>query len=53
MGSLAGSGGLTVANQIYNRFKASGKPLNEKDIAVVDAAEYHFYQVGSCASLVS
>ena len=40
-----GSGGLTVASQIYNRFKAAGKPLNEGDIAIVDAAEYHFYQV--------
>ncbi|KAI0928755.1 hypothetical protein AcW1_005907 [Taiwanofungus camphoratus] len=42
----AGSGGLTVANQIYNRFKAAGTPLNKEDIAVVDAAEYHYYQPG-------
>ena len=40
-----GSGGLTVANQIYNRFRAAGKPLNEADILVLDAAEYHYYQV--------
>ena len=43
--SLAGSGGLTVANQIYNRFKSAGKALNPGDIAIVDAAEYHYYQV--------
>ncbi|KAF9005614.1 FAD/NAD(P)-binding domain-containing protein [Cyathus striatus] len=42
----AGTGGLTVANQIYNRFKAAGKPLNAGDIAVIDAAQYHYYQPG-------
>ncbi|KAH9901311.1 FAD/NAD-P-binding domain-containing protein [Cubamyces lactineus] len=42
----AGSGGLTVANQIYNRFKSAGKALNPGDIAIVDAAEYHYYQPG-------
>ncbi|KAI0670455.1 FAD/NAD-P-binding domain-containing protein [Trametes maxima] len=42
----AGSGGLTVANQIYNRFKSAGKALNEGDIAILDAAEYHYYQPG-------
>ncbi|KAF8654117.1 hypothetical protein AX16_003649 [Volvariella volvacea WC 439] len=42
----AGSGGLSVANQIYNRFKAAGKSLNPGDIAIVDAAEYHYYQPG-------
>ncbi|KAF9264715.1 FAD/NAD(P)-binding domain-containing protein [Marasmius fiardii PR-910] len=42
----AGSGGLSVANQIYHRFKAAGKSLNYGDIAVVDAAEYHYYQPG-------
>ncbi|OSX65221.1 hypothetical protein POSPLADRAFT_1178892 [Postia placenta MAD-698-R-SB12] len=42
----AGSGGLTVANQIYNRFRAAGTPLNEGDIAIVDAADYHYYQPG-------
>ncbi|EIW85220.1 sulfide-quinone oxidoreductase [Coniophora puteana RWD-64-598 SS2] len=41
-----GSAGLTVANQIYNRFKAGGKALNSDDIAVVDAAEFHYYQPG-------
>jgi len=41
-----GSGGLSVAHQIYNRFKAAGKPLNEGDIAIVDGAEYHYYQPG-------
>ncbi|KAI0709114.1 FAD/NAD-P-binding domain-containing protein [Earliella scabrosa] len=39
-----GSGGLNVANQIYNRFKSAGKALNEGDIAILDAAEYHYYQ---------
>lgn len=42
----AGSGGLTVANQIYNRFKAAGKPLNAGDVVVLDAADYHYYQPG-------
>ncbi|KAL1947776.1 hypothetical protein VTO73DRAFT_13500 [Trametes versicolor] len=42
----AGSGGLTVANQIYNRFKSAGKALNKGDIAILDAAEYHYYQPG-------
>ncbi|KAG1831805.1 sulfide-quinone oxidoreductase [Suillus variegatus] len=43
----AGSGGLTVANQIYNRFKAAGKPLNAGDVVVLDAADYHYYQVST------
>lgn len=43
----SGSGGLTVANQIYNRFKAAGKPLNPGDVGVLDAAEYHYYQVSA------
>ena len=43
--TLAGSGGLSVAHQIYNRFKAAGKPLNRGDVAIVDGAEYHYYQV--------
>ncbi|KZT11374.1 sulfide-quinone oxidoreductase [Laetiporus sulphureus 93-53] len=42
----AGSGGLNVANQIYNRFRAAGTPLNKGDIAIVDGAEYHYYQPG-------
>ncbi|KAI0781014.1 FAD/NAD-P-binding domain-containing protein [Trametes elegans] len=42
----AGSGGLLAANQIYNRFKQAGKALNEGDIAILDAAEYHYYQPG-------
>jgi len=41
-----GSGGLSVAQQLYNRFKDAGKPLQAGDIAVVDAAEYHNYQPG-------
>ncbi|EIW76249.1 sulfide-quinone oxidoreductase [Coniophora puteana RWD-64-598 SS2] len=41
-----GSGGLSVANQIYNRFKAAGKTLNNDDIAIIDAAEFHYYQPG-------
>lgn len=40
-----GSGGLSVANQIHDRFKAAGKPLNDGDVAIVDGAEYHYYQV--------
>jgi len=45
---LAGSGGLSVAHQIYDRFRAAGKPLGEGDVAIVDAAEYHYYQVRPC-----
>ncbi|GLB34991.1 putative protein with domain-containing protein [Lyophyllum shimeji] len=41
-----GSGGLSVAHQIYNRFKRTGRPLNDGDVAVVDGAEYHYYQPG-------
>ncbi|KIY50900.1 FAD/NAD(P)-binding domain-containing protein [Fistulina hepatica ATCC 64428] len=42
----AGSGGLSVANQIYNRFKLAGKALNDGDVAVMDAATEHYYQPG-------
>lgn len=42
----AGSGGLTVAQQIYDRFKAAGTPLNAGDITIVDGANYHYYQPG-------
>ncbi|KAF7338328.1 Pyr-redox-2 domain-containing protein [Mycena venus] len=41
-----GSGGLSVANQIYNRFKAAGKALNPGDVAIVDPADNHYYQPG-------
>ncbi|TFK42619.1 FAD/NAD(P)-binding domain-containing protein [Crucibulum laeve] len=41
-----GSGGLSVANQIYDRFKTTGKPLKGSDVAIVDAEEYHYYQPG-------
>jgi len=34
-----------VAHQIYNRFKAAGKPLNAGDIAIIDSANDHYYQV--------
>jgi NADPH-dependent 2,4-dienoyl-CoA reductase/sulfur reductase-like enzyme len=37
---------LSVANQIYDRFKAAGKPINAGDIAIIDASENHFYQPG-------
>ena len=40
-----GSGGLSVARQIYNRFEAAGKPLADGDIGIVDGAEDHYYQV--------
>ncbi|CAE6416834.1 unnamed protein product [Rhizoctonia solani] len=42
----AGSGGLSVANQIYNRFKKGGQSLGDGDVAVVDGAEWHHYQPG-------
>ncbi|KAF8507244.1 hypothetical protein JB92DRAFT_2961374 [Gautieria morchelliformis] len=41
-----GTGGLTVANQIFNRFKKSGKPLQGGDIMILDNAYYHYYQPG-------
>ncbi|KAI9458479.1 FAD/NAD-P-binding domain-containing protein [Russula earlei] len=41
-----GSGGLSVAQQLYNRFESAGKALKAGDIAIVDAAEYHDYQPG-------
>jgi len=47
-----GSGGLSVAQQLYNRFEAAGKPLKAGDIAIVDAAEYHNYQVRMNSSLL-
>lgn len=40
-----GSGGLSVANQIYNRFLAADKPLSHGDIVVLDTAQFHHYQV--------
>jgi sulfide:quinone oxidoreductase len=43
---LTGTGGLAAANQIYGRFKAAGKALNAGDIAIIDPAEYHYYQPG-------
>ena len=43
---LIGTGGLAAANQIYNRFKAAGKTLNAGEIAIIDPAEYHYYQPG-------
>ncbi|KAF8960508.1 hypothetical protein BDZ97DRAFT_1665663 [Flammula alnicola] len=46
-----GNAGITVASQIYNRFKQAGKALNPGDIAIVDANQYHYYQV--CSTLVS
>ena len=42
---ITGSGGLTVANQIRDRFRSAGKALAEDDIAILDAADYHYYQV--------
>ncbi|KAH7340442.1 hypothetical protein B0J17DRAFT_698999 [Rhizoctonia solani] len=42
----AGSGGLSVANQIYNRFKKGGQNLGDGDVALVDGAEWHHYQPG-------
>ncbi|KAJ7109335.1 hypothetical protein C8R44DRAFT_884386 [Mycena epipterygia] len=41
-----GSGGLSVANQIYDRFKAAGKPLKAGDVAIIDPADMHYYQPG-------
>ncbi|KAG6818148.1 hypothetical protein H0H87_000053 [Tephrocybe sp. NHM501043] len=41
-----GSGGLSVAQQIYDRFAAAGNPLEAGDIAIADGADYHYYQPG-------
>ncbi|KIJ44117.1 hypothetical protein M422DRAFT_60238 [Sphaerobolus stellatus SS14] len=41
-----GAGGLTAANQIYNRFQAEGKTLGAGDITILDSAHYHYYQPG-------
>ncbi|KAF9480128.1 FAD/NAD(P)-binding domain-containing protein [Pholiota conissans] len=41
-----GDGGLSTAQQIYNRFAAAGKRLADGDIAIVDGAENHYYQPG-------
>ncbi|CAA7271734.1 unnamed protein product [Cyclocybe aegerita] len=41
-----GSGGLSAAQQIYNRFKAAGKTLGVGEIAIVDATKDHYYQPG-------
>lgn len=48
-----GSGGLSVANQIYDRFKAAGKPLNAGDVAIIDPADMHYYQVSLSISSFS
>ncbi|KAE9384504.1 hypothetical protein BT96DRAFT_751516, partial [Gymnopus androsaceus JB14] len=42
----SGTAGLSVANQIFHRFAAAGKSLNAGDIAIVDSAEFHYYQPG-------
>jgi hypothetical protein len=34
-----------VANQIRERFRSEGKALGKDDIAILDAADYHYYQV--------
>ncbi|KAF8590555.1 FAD/NAD(P)-binding domain-containing protein [Ramaria rubella] len=41
-----GTAGLTVAHQIFNRFKKNGKSLNAGDITILDNAHYHYYQPG-------
>ena len=33
---IVGAGGLAVANQLYNKFKADGRELAQGDIAIVD-----------------
>ncbi|KAG8929150.1 hypothetical protein FRC02_005950 [Tulasnella sp. 418] len=41
-----GSGGLSIANQIYNKFRSKDRKLDNADIAIVDDAVYHHYQPG-------
>lgn len=45
---IVGSAGLTVASQIRERFRSAGKALAGDDIAILDAADYHYYQVRVC-----
>jgi hypothetical protein len=47
-----GSAGLSIANQLWDRFKTAGKGFNKGDIAIVDAADYHYYQVSVLPSFV-
>jgi hypothetical protein len=37
----SGAGGLAVANQLYNKFKADGQELAHGDIAIVDVSHSH------------
>lgn len=41
-----GSAGLSVANQLYDRFRVGGSPLQPDDIAICDSNDYHYYQPG-------
>jgi len=41
-----GSAGLSVANQLYDRAARDGTPFNKGDIAILDAADTHYYQPG-------
>jgi eukaryotic sulfide quinone oxidoreductase len=49
---ITGTGGLSAAQQIYDRFSAAQQGLNAGDIAILDSAEYHYYQVSSIALLL-
>ena len=51
LSTLTGTAGISVSNQIYNRFKAAGKTLDTHDVAVVDGAHWHHYQVRISAYL--
>ncbi|KAI5449757.1 hypothetical protein NCC49_004047 [Naganishia albida] len=42
----AGSGGLAVANQLWNALKSEGGELGQGDVAVIDAATTHHFQPG-------
>lgn len=37
----AGSGGLAVASQLQNAFKAEKRPLKKEDLAIIDPSEEH------------
>lgn len=41
---------MTIASQIYNRFKDAGAPLREGDVVILDSSEYHYYQVCTAAN---
>ncbi|KAF9237139.1 FAD/NAD(P)-binding domain-containing protein [Melanogaster broomeanus] len=44
---VGGAGGIAVAAQIRNAFKAKGQTLGAGDIAIIDPAQSHYYMITS------